>query len=178
MRPIGPRLLLADRPSGDALTTVERRHALRRAASHYDNHDIVVVDAGSIGESIAAAIGAGAGTLVAVTAADRLSAAATYALVKFVVERYPGLTVTVLANRCDPADAQIVFDRIASGVTDFLGRTVTPAGSIPDDGTLRAAIEAGLTPAQGDSPAIEAGRLLAERLIRRSSGVTTPLHLI
>jgi MinD-like ATPase involved in chromosome partitioning or flagellar assembly len=178
IRPIGPRLLLADRPYGDALTTVERRHALRRAASHYDSHDIVIVDAGSAGESIAAAIGAGAGTLVAVTAADRLSAAATYALVKFVAERYPGLTVSVLVNRCDPADARVVFDRIASGVTDFLGRTVTPAGSIPDDETLRAAIEAGLTPAQGDTPAIDAGRLLAERLIRRSTGATTQLHLI
>jgi MinD-like ATPase involved in chromosome partitioning or flagellar assembly len=149
LRPIGPRLMLADRPSGEALTTVERRHALRRASSHYDDHDIVIVDAGSAGESIAAAFGAGAGTLVAVTAADRLSAAATYALVKFVAERYPGLSVSVLANRCDPADGRTVFDRIATGVTEFLGRTVTPAGNIPEDETLRAAIEAGLTPPAG-----------------------------
>jgi hypothetical protein len=85
--------------------------------------------------------------------------------------------VSVLANRCDPADGRTVFDRIATGVTEFLGRTVTPAGNIPEDETLRAAIEAGLTPAQGDTPAIEAGRLLAERLIRRPTGPTAPLHL-
>jgi MinD-like ATPase involved in chromosome partitioning or flagellar assembly len=178
LRPIGPRLTLADRPAGDALTTTERRTALRRAASHYENHDIVVVDAGAAAESIAAAIGAGAGTLVAVTSADRLSAAATYALVKFVTERYPGLAVSVLVNRCDPADARIVFDRIAAGVTEFLGRTVTPAGSIPEDETLRAAIEAGLTPAFTDGPALESGRLLAERLIRRPAGPSPQLHLI
>jgi MinD-like ATPase involved in chromosome partitioning or flagellar assembly len=177
-RLLGPRLTLARRPTGDALTTMERRDALRRAASRYDEHDIVVVDAGSSGESIAAAIGAGSGALLVVTAPDRLSAAAAYAIVKFAAESFPDLPVHVLANQTDAASARLVFDRVAAGVTEFLGRTVMPAGQIPDDATLRAAIENGLDANFGAGPAFEAGRLLAEQLIaRRADRMGPALHL-
>jgi len=176
---IGARLTLADRPADHALTTMERRSALRRAASRYGDHDVVVVDAGSSAESVAAAIGAGAGVLIAVTQADRLSAAATYALVKFTAEHHPDLPVSILVNQCDPATARIVFDRIAAGVSEFLGRSITPAGQIPDDDALRSAIETGLSSTFGEGPALEAGRLLAERLMHRSADTAgAMLHLI
>lgn len=175
---IGPRLVLATRPAGDAITTQERRDALRRISSSYDQHDIVVVDAGSAGESIASAIAAGSGALVVVTSADRLSAAAAYAIVKFAAESFPALPVHVLVNRSDAGEARIVFDRIAAGVTEFLGRTVVPAGQIPEDEALRVAVENGLTPIHGDGAAFEAGQLLAERLIRRPAERMGPtLHL-
>lgn len=167
---IAPRLALADRMAVEDPTSLERRSTLRRLATRYDSHETVIVDAGSTAESVTTAIGAGAGMLLTVCATDRLSVAATYALVKYVSQRFEGLPVSVLVNRSEPAESRIAFARIAAGATEFLRQQVTPAGQFPDDHGLGSAIEAGLSPVNSDGPALDAACLLAELLISRRPG--------
>ncbi len=170
VRQIAPRLALAAVPSPHDLPVGERRAALRRLSAEYRAHELVVIDAGATCDGVSAAISAGAGRLVAVTRVDRLSITATYALLKFVLERFPSLPVSVLVNRAEPADATAVFGHVADAVEGFLAATVSPAGSLPDDDTLFAATDAGLSPETADGPAVQAARLLAELLIHAGSG--------
>src|SRR5690606_30668094 len=78
----------------------ERRALLRRVGSLYDAFDLVVVDAGSRLEQVLDAAADGAARLVAVTAAERVAAAATYALAKVMDDRFPGMPIDLLLNRC------------------------------------------------------------------------------
>jgi MinD-like ATPase involved in chromosome partitioning or flagellar assembly len=166
-RRIARRMTIVDLTDAAALTAAERRMSLRRVASGYDNHEFVVIDAGATSESVVAALTTGAGRLLSVGTTDRLSVVATYALVKYVRERFAGLPISVLFNRCDPAEGSAAFGRVAVGVEEFLGATVTPAGTLPNDERLRAAAEAGTSPENMDGPAVIAARLLAELLIAR-----------
>jgi len=178
-RRIARRVTVVDLADGAALTAAERRTSLRRIAARYDNHEFVVIDAGSTSESVVAALMAGAGRLLCIGTTDRLSVVATYALVKYVRERFAGLPISVLFNRCDPTAGTEAFGRVAAGVEEFLGATVTPAGSLPDDQTLRAAAEAGTSPELTDGPAVLAARLLAELLIARPARRGgTPVHVL
>jgi MinD-like ATPase involved in chromosome partitioning or flagellar assembly len=176
---IARHLTVAVFRDGVALTTGERRAALRRIATRYDACEFVVVDAGSTSEGVVAALTVGAGRLLAVGMIDRLSVVATYALVKYVSQRFPALPVSVLFNRCDPTQGAEAFGRMAAGIEEFLGCTVTPAGALPEDEQLRAAAEAGIAPDTTDGPALHAARLLAEVLIARPARRGgTPVHVI
>jgi MinD-like ATPase involved in chromosome partitioning or flagellar assembly len=136
-------------------------------ATHYDEYDFVVVDAGSTAEIVSTAIGTGSGRLLAVSATDRLSIVATYALVKYVLERFGSLATSVLINRCEPAQGSDAFARIAEAVNDFLGSNIAPAGTLPDDESIRTTAEAGASLVAVDGPAVLAARLLAELLLAR-----------
>ena len=156
----------------------ERQAALRRLGSHYAEQDFVIIDAGATSDGVLAVLTAGVERLLAVSTADRLSVVATYALIKLVNERFPGLPVTVLLNHCEPAEGASAFARIASGVEAFLGRTVTPAGTLPSDEALRATSEAGVSPMSIEGPAAHAARLLAELLSARPARrPRTPMRL-
>ena len=166
-RRITPRLTLAELPEAASLTIAERRSLLRRVAAHYDQYDFVVVDAGSTAEHVTAALGTGSGRLLAVSANDRLSIVATYALVKYVLDRFGTLATSVLINRCEPAQGSDAFARIAEGVNEFLGYNIAPAGTLPEDESIRTAAEAGSSLLTMDGPAVLAARLLAELLLAR-----------
>jgi flagellar biosynthesis protein FlhG len=156
----------------------ERQALLRRLTARYGSYDFVIIDAGATWESILSVLTAGAGRLLAVSASDRLSVVATYALIKLAHERFPELPLSVLLNRTDPAAGAVAFSRIAAGVETFLHRPVNPAGSLPDDATLRAATEAGLPPTAQEGPAAHAARLLAELLsVREARQPRTRLRL-
>lgn len=152
----------------------ERQAALRRLGAHYADREFVILDAGATWDGVMAVLSAGAERLLAVSTADRLSVVATYALIKLVNERFPGLPVTVLLNHCEPAEGAAAFSRIASGVEAFLGRTVMPAGSFPSDDALRAAADAGASPMSIEGPAVHAARLLAELLSARGARRSRP----
>ncbi len=177
-RTLSPHLTLVSVEAGGQLSTGERRAALRRIATRYDDYAFVVVDAGATCEAVGAAVPAGAGIFLAVGSHDRLSTVATYALVKYVSEKFTALPVAVLFNRCDPAEGSAAFAAVAAGVEEFLSRTVTPAGVIPEDGALRSATETGQSPATTDGPARLAARLLAELLLGRPARRSfAPLHV-
>lgn len=169
-REVAHRLALAGVAAPHEISPAERRAALRRLSAHYPAYELVVIDAGATCDGVSSAIAAGAGRLVALTTDERLSLAATYALVKFAIERFERMPITVLVNRCAPADAGAAFGHVATAVEQFLTAAITPAGSVPDDDALGAAVEAGHSLLSADGPAAHAAALLAELLMHAGRG--------
>jgi MinD-like ATPase involved in chromosome partitioning or flagellar assembly len=166
---IAPRLMFAAQPR-DVVTAIERRSRMRRLAAGFGEQPFVVIDAGASVDAINGALLAGASRLVAVTSIDRLGIAATYALIKLIGAQFPALPVSVLVNRADPADATNAFGQIATGVEQFLGCNTVFAGSIPEDATIAAAMEAGLSPTETTGSAAQAAELLANLLMITGAG--------
>ncbi len=163
--------------SGERLEPVERRSLLRRLSSLYGRYDLVVVDAGSRIDQILGAASAGAARLLAVSAAERISAAATYALVKVIDTHFAGMPVDLLFNRTRRPVATAAFDEVDNATRHFLRRGLAFAGAIPEDDRMRAAIEAGRpiqeaaalgTPAT--SACHELSALLIEQLLEGAPG--------
>lgn len=147
--PVAPGLglLTAHPPETDepAPTGAERRALVRRLASIYPKFDRVVIDGGSRLESVTGACASGASTLLALTAADRVSLAATHALVKASTARVPGLDVRIAANRTSDAEAKVAFEILHDGVARFLGLDLAFLGAVPDDPDFHVAMTAGAT---------------------------------
>ena len=151
-------------------TPAERRALFRRVAALYDDFDLVVVDGGSRLEPVLAACAGGVGRLLAVTIPERISLAATYALLKAVEARHPDAALELLVNRSDELSARAAFDDVAAATTHFLARGIGFAGALPDDDCLRAAIAAGMTlqDAAEGSPAAALLHPVALRLAREA----------
>jgi flagellar biosynthesis protein FlhG len=127
-----------------AATSAERRVRFRRVAALHDRFDLVVIDGGSRLDSVMAACEAGASRLLAVTVAESIALAATYALIKVAGEQIAHLPVEVIVNRYDPRSAAHSYERIAAAAAHFLDRRVPFAGAIPDDPSLQRGLAAGL----------------------------------
>lgn len=154
----------------DRLEPVERRSLLRRISSLYDSYDLVVVDAGSRVEQVLSAASAGAARLLAVSAAERISAAATYALVKVVESQFEGMPVDLLFNRTRLSVATAAFEEVEQAARQFLRRGLGFAGAIPDDDRIRAAVETGTAiqdAAAFGTPATSACHELSARLTQQ-----------
>lgn len=159
------------------VSAAERQVLFRKVSSLYPAYDLVVVDAGSRLDSVLAACAPGAGRLLAVTTPDRVSLAATYALVKVAGERLPELPITVLANRGDGDAAE----SLRGAARRFLARSLDGMGVIPDDECLRAGINAGMDiqDAAVDSPAAAAMLEVGTRFVsglRAGSAAGETLH--
>lgn len=100
-------------------------------------YDQVLVDAGSRIDGLREQVESGATRLVAVLPPERVSALATYALVKTLLESAPALQIDLLFNRAAVAGAMQVFEQIEAAVYRFLGRRIGLAGIIPMDERLR-----------------------------------------
>lgn len=147
-----------DRRRPDGAAGVDRRGAIRRASGHFNAHDLVVIDGGSRLESVIGACEGGVSVLVAVTSADRICLAATYALVKAVGLRLGDRRIAVLGNRIDDAEGREAAALVETATRHFLGREVAFAGSLPDDACLQAGVAAGMSvqDAAAGSPAAAA----------------------
>lgn len=179
--PLGAHLSLF--PAGvedDVLRPAERQLLTRRVTSLYHDFELVVVDAGSTAESLVTACVDGTSRLLAVTAADRVSLVATYALVKLLHERTPHVRVDVVANRVDGEAANRVHEHLNAACVRFLSRTVPYAGFIPDDPDFGSALAAGLgtdEAALGSTAAL-AVRSLGERLLSEGRAGPTSHRLL
>lgn len=179
---LGPTLALVaaggDGEASSRLEPAERRAMLRRVASLYDRFDLVIVDTGSRLEQVLAAASVGGSRLLAVTAPERVSAAATYALVKVLDSAHGDLPIDLVFNRCRLAAASSAFDEVDSATRHFLRRSIGFAGSIPEDQRLGAEIESG-TPIQDaaglGTPATAAAHDLAGKL---ASQITDVSHAV
>ena len=78
------------------------------------------MDAGSRVEQVLSAASAGAARLLAVSAAERISAAATYALVKVVESQFEGMPVDLLFNRTRLSVATAAFEEVEQATRQFL----------------------------------------------------------
>jgi flagellar biosynthesis protein FlhG len=165
--PVLPSLdLLAGGGGEPMLSDVERRGLLKRVASLFESYDLVILDAGSRLDGVLRAIGAGAGRLLAVSTAEPIAVAATYALVKAIEARVAGFPMELLINRDDGAAARRAADELSSAAVRFLGHEVVCSATIPEDPSLRAALGAGMSllDAAAGSPAADLICALGVRL--------------
>ncbi len=177
--PVAERLSLfpvtTDEPE---LRPTERRLLMRRVASLHADVDLVVVDAGSSAESLVTACSDGVTRLLAVTAGDRISLVATYAVVKLLHERLPDVRVDVIANRVDEASADRLHEYLNGASVRFLSRTTPFAGAVPDDPDFGSALAAGLGTAEASlgSTAALAVRAIGERILTESVAAPPSMH--
>ncbi len=177
--PVADRLSLfpaaVDEP---ALRPTERRLLMRRVASLHADVDLVVVDAGSSAESLMTACADGVSRLLAVTAGDRISLIATYAVVKLLHERLPDVRVDVIANRVDEQSADRLHEYLNGASVRFLSRTTPFAGAVPDDPDFGSALAAGLGTAEASlgSTAALAVRAIGERILTESVEAPPSMH--
>jgi len=166
--PVAERLALFPAGIDDPeLRPTERRLLMRRVLSLYHDFDLVVMDAGSSAESLVTACADGVTRLLAVTAGDRISLAATYAVVKLLHDRVPGLRVDMIANRVDQEHADRLHEHVNGASVRFLSRTTPFAGTVPDDPDFGSALAAGLGTAEASlgSTAAVAVRTIGERIL-------------
>ncbi len=176
--PVTDRLDLVAGGGGDAaLPDVERRALLKRVAPLFDRYDLVVLDAGSRLDGMLRALSAGAGRLVVVTMPDPIAVAASYALVKAVEARQPGVPIALVVHRDDGPAAQRAADEFAAGAARFLARDVPCEALVPEDPSLRAALGAGmpLFDAAAGSPAATLLGALGTRLREAPVSPARPL---
>jgi len=145
---------------------MERKSMLRRAASLYGSYDLVLLDGGPRISSVLEACGAGANRFIAVTGADRLSTAATYALLKGVGERLPGLALEVLVNRESPEAAGRVDRHLRQALDHFHTGSVSFTGVIPSDQHVHGGPDrsGALQDVPFDAPAARAALEIGQRL--------------
>jgi flagellar biosynthesis protein FlhG len=158
------------------LSPTERQLLMRRVSSLFGSYTLVVIDAGSTAVSLLSACRDGATRLLAVSAADRVSLVATYAVVKLMHESLPDLRVDLVANRLDQQSADHMHEYVNAASVRFLSRTVPFGGSIPDDPDFGRVLAAGLgsdEAATGSSAAVAARALGEHLLFDDSRPVTT-----
>jgi MinD-like ATPase involved in chromosome partitioning or flagellar assembly len=163
MVPITEQLVLAPR-------LVEERtpnDALDRVLALASDFDVVIVDAGARLETVMSALQNKIGTAVIVSDTDRESLAASYALLKVLAQNAPAVRCNVLINRYDDKRARAASDRLSEASLQFLDRSLSSSGALPDDACLRAALGAGMPigDAAEGSPAARAMQSFAERVL-------------
>ncbi|MEP6619463.1 MAG: cellulose synthase operon protein YhjQ/BcsQ [bacterium] len=139
--------LVASKPASNEqlnLSADARRAPLQRLLPMSAQYDCVIVDAGSRLDGILAAAESGAGKAIVVTDADRISLAASYALLKVLATQSPAIQGSVLVNRHDDAVAMRAGAQLIDACMLFLNRKIELAGIVSDDACLRAAIGAGM----------------------------------
>jgi flagellar biosynthesis protein FlhG len=161
---------------GESLPPAERRALLRRLAALYPRFGLVVVEAGSRLASVLPAT-QGASRLLAVTAAERIAAAATFGLIKAVDARAPHLPVDLIVNRSPLPTARMLHLDIEGGTRRFLNRSLGFGGAIPEDDRLTSALQSGLHLHQAaalGTPAASACHELAARLVNLVAAPALP----
>ncbi|MGQ0766201.1 MAG: nucleotide-binding protein [Gemmatimonadota bacterium] len=165
--PVSHHLSLLATSEEGSLSPTERRLMMRRIAGLYHSYSLVVIDAGSTAESLLGACRDSVSRLLAVSAADRISLVATYAVVKLMHEQLPGLRVDVIGNRVDEESAARMHEYVNGAAVRFLGRTVPFGGTVPDDPDFGRVLAAGMgtEEAATGSSASQAARAIGGSLL-------------
>lgn len=127
-----------------SITPTERRVLLGRVRSLFPRYDVVLFDAGSSAESVMEVVSTGVTRVLAVTAGDRITITATFALIKLLHERDAEIRVDLVANRVPESVARLAHDAVNQATVRFLSRTIHLAGVVPDDSLFGTALSAGL----------------------------------
>lgn len=141
--PLTPHLTLALPPAGRTAerSDIERRVLFRRLIALFDAYDVVVVDAGARLDTIAATLAGGAGELLVIGAPDRVTLAASYALLKIAASHAPRARATVLINRAGDAEAVAAYRSLRTGAERFLARIPDYGGALADEQALARAVD-------------------------------------
>jgi MinD-like ATPase involved in chromosome partitioning or flagellar assembly len=156
------------------LSATERALLRKRAASLYEGFDVVVIDAGSTVESLVGVCAAGVSRFIAVTSGDRIAVVATYAVLKTLATRCPGVSVELLANRVDQESCDRAVEYLRAACDQFLNRDLVFAGLVPDDHDFTSALGAGFDAreAAAGSPAVALVRPIGERVLSEAQSTT------
>ncbi len=157
----------------------DRRGSFRRLAPLMRDHDLVIIDAGSRLDTVAAAtVSLEARHLVVAGNTDPGSLAASYAMVKAIDERSRDLIIELLFNQQDPSRGADACRAVQSAAERFLGHDLRYAGTIPVDEELRAAILAAspLPFAADRFRAGQAGLQVASRVIAEVTTKSLATH--
>lgn len=155
--------------------TAERRALIRRASEIFADYDLVVIDAGSRIEQVMMFASVTGTRLLAVTMAERIAAAATYALAKAVDTTFGNVEIDLVLSRCPLPAATEAYREIDGASRHFLRRSLGFAGAVPNDERLDAALQAGMPiqmAAAMGSPATTACHGLAVELSPMLTGST------
>lgn len=142
------------------------------------DYDLVIIDSGSTRAMVEAACATGIDSFVCLTTGDRVTAAAAHALIKAVEAASPGLRMNVLVNHMNEPAASAQFEELASASQRFLSRSLSYAGSVPEDECLRAGIAGGMEmlDAASGSPATAAIHRIGTRLLKEVSPAASEPH--
>ena len=170
--PVAPGLsLVSDGGESDGgaapLGAPERRILMRRIVALRTDYDVVILDAGASMGGVLAACAAGATAFVAVTPADRVGLAATYALVKVLHAERPTLPVHVVASRHAGREALASFEQLRTAADRFLAREPRFAGAIPDEPACALPLfaDGGAPPALARPAVADAARQVAAKVV-------------
>lgn len=141
----GLTLVPGSLPNGAAsLSPTERRLLFGRVTSLFGEYELVLFDAGASAASVLDACANGATRVLAVTAGDRITVTATFALIKLLHQRCPHVRVDLLGNRIADDVASRIHDALNAATLQFLGKTVQLVGVVPHDPDFESALAAGL----------------------------------
>lgn len=140
--PVAERLALLPGDSGTealySLGILDRARLHRRLSTVFDEHEVVVVDAGSGIEGAARAGGIRASRLAVVASPEPAALADAYALIKILHLQVPSLPIEVMVNRVmADEEGQAVYDRLQLAAERFLRRELGYLGCVPEDDALR-----------------------------------------
>ena len=116
-------------------------------------------------DSVMAACGVGAERLVCVTASDRISLAASYAMFKVARARFETLPVELIVNGVDERKGRNLHAIVRAATQTFLSTDVRFGGAIPRDDQLEKTLQAGVSLAQLDR--FSAAPLAVEGVVQR-----------
>jgi len=173
LTPVTDRLWLLPTASGAenvyAMGAIDKARLHHRLRSLSDRFDLVVVDASADLEGIVRASSIGASRLVVVVVPEPAAMVDTYAVMKIVHAQVPTLPIDVLVNRAKTdAEAQSVFDRLATACRQFLNYEPGNLGALPEDERIKDAVRipGGLLTQTGDTNAMrELRRIVESKLV-------------
>lgn len=130
--------------AGAGLGKAERRSLIRRASERFADYDLVVIDTGSRIEQVMMFASVTGTRLLAVTMAERIAAAATYALAKAVDAAFGNVEIDLVLSRCPLTAASEAYREIDGASRHFLRRSLGFAGAVPTDERLDGVLQAGM----------------------------------
>lgn len=152
------------------LSDADRQRLVDGMGELEESHDLILVDTGAgIGPNVLSFTRAADQVLV-VTTPEPTAITDAYAVIKVVTRESTGRPISLVVNQArSPAEARVVFDRIAKVAAQFLGAVVTDAGHVPADEHVPTAVRQ-RTPFALAHPHCPAARGVAQLAARLSQG--------
>jgi len=132
-----------EEPARSTLSEGERRILQGRLATLYPAFELVVVDAGSRARSVLDTLGSGVETLLAVSRPDRISAAATHALIKVSLARFPATRVALLLNGAGAEEDRAIARLMEEAAQSFLDCPTTSLPPLPSSPEIEEMLRTG-----------------------------------
>jgi MinD-like ATPase involved in chromosome partitioning or flagellar assembly len=158
-----------------ALPRAYRRQRAKEVQALFSEYDVVVVDSGARAATVSDLTLETGASVLAVSSADAVAGASTYALVKHLRAERPRVPVWILENRESDGEGFVAWGRIAECASRFLGAMPRLAGILPESLALTARLSRHAAGVPAEScPAAPIVAEVARQLL--AALPNTPLH--